>query len=219
MSELKLIIGNRNYSSWSLRAWLVMRLAGQDFTEEMIPLDLPDTRDRLRAASAAGRVPVLNNGGLVIWDTLSIIEYLAETYPDQGIWPTAPEDRALARSVSAEMHSSFFALRGEMPMNIRAVDRHLDLSEGAVNDIARVLEIWQTCLARDNKDGPFLFGNFCAADAMYAPVIARFQSYGVHMDATCQAYADVVWNTDDMIWWRAASAEESWTIPGEEVGI
>ena len=219
MSELKLIIGNRNYSSWSLRAWLVMRQSGLAFAEEMIPLDLPDTRDRLHAASAAGRVPVLNDNNLVIWDTLSIIEYLGETCPDRGIWPSEPEDRALARSVSAEMHSSFFALRGEMPMNIRAVDRHLDLSEGAVNDIARVQEIWQTCLARDNRDGPFLFGSFCAADAMYAPVVARFHSYGVHMDATCQAYADAVWNTENMIWWRAASAEESWTIPGEEAGI
>jgi glutathione S-transferase len=216
MSGLKLIIGNRNYSSWSLRPWLAMREAGLEFAEEMVPLDLPDTKDRLLEHSAAGRVPVLYHGDLLIWDTLAILEYLAETFPELVWWPEDVALRARARSISAEMHSSFPALRSEMPMNIRATGRKIAISDAAIADIQRVLDLWRSCL--DASSGPFLFGRFSCADAMFAPLVSRFCTYGIALDNATQAYCDAVWNTDGMTWWRAASAEESWTIPGEEVG-
>ena len=221
MPELKLSIGNRNYSSWSLRAWLAMRQAGLEFREEMVPLDLPDTRQRLLEYSDAGRVPVLFHGDLKVWDSLAIIEYLAETYPDQPWWPEDPAARAHARAVSAEMHSGFAALRSEIPMNIRATGRKVDLSEQAKSDVARVLALWQGCLdqkGRKKADGSFLFGPFCPADAMFAPLVSRFRTYGIELTDSLQAYADAVWTTEGMIWWRDASDQESWTIPGEEVG-
>ena len=219
MPELKLIIGNRNYSSWSLRAWLAMRQAGLEFREEMVPLDLPDTRQRLLEHSDAGRVPVLYHGDLKVWDTLAIIEYLAETFPDRHWWPENTTDRAMARSVSAEMHSGFAALRGEIPMNIRATNRKVDLSPAAKADIERVLALWQSCLDRNIAGGPFLFGEFCAADAMFAPLVSRFHTYGIDLNDRLQSWSDAVWTSEGMVWWRDASDQESWTIPGEEVGI
>ena len=218
MSDLKLIIGNRNYSSWSLRAWLVLRQAGLEFSEEMVPLDMPDTKERLLAHSAAGCVPVLYHGDLKVWDTMAIIEYLAETFPDKSWWPENKPDRARARSVSAEMHSSFFGLRSEMPMNIRATDREITPSDQALADIQRIKAIWRDCLEQKSADGDFLFGSFCPADAMFAPVIARFRTYGIKLDDRLQAYSDAIWNTEGMVWWREASKDESWTIPREEVG-
>ncbi|MBT3789753.1 MAG: glutathione S-transferase family protein [Alphaproteobacteria bacterium] len=219
MPELKLIIGNRNYSSWSLRAWLAMRQAGLEFREEMVPLDLPDTRQRLREHSDAGRVPVLYHGELKIWDTLAIVEYLAETFPDRHWWPENAADRAMARSVSAEMHSGFAALRSEIPMNIRATNRKVDLSPAAEVDIERILALWQSCLDRNIAGGPFLFGEFCAADAMFAPLVSRFHTYGIDLNDRLQSWSDAVWTSEGMVWWRDASDQESWTIPGEEVGI
>ena len=218
MPELKLIIGNRNYSSWSLRAWLAMRQAGLAFSEEMVPLDQPETRDRLWGYSAAGRVPVLYHGDLIVWDTLAIIEYLAETFPEHPQWPADTQARALARSVSAEMHAGFASLRCEIPMNIRADGRQVKLTDAAEADVARILELWQSCLDRRDADGPYLFGPFCAADAMFAPIVSRFRTYGIVLTPDLQDWSDAVWTTQGMSWWRAASEQESWTIPGEEVG-
>jgi glutathione S-transferase len=218
MSELKLIIGNRNYSSWSLRPWLAMREAGLNFAEEMIPLDLPNTKERQLGYSAAGKVPVLFHGDLRVWDSLAIIEYLAETFPDLSWWPEDHQARAVARAVSAEMHSGFAALRTELPMNIRASNRHVELTPVAKTDIARVQELWRDCLENRKTAGDFLFGNFSAADAMFAPLVSRFRTYGISLDSVVQAWSDAVWNTNGMVWWRDASDQESWTIPGEEVG-
>ena len=224
MAELLLVIGNRNYSSWSLRAWLALKSTGLDFDEEMVALDLDDTRARLQSYSPAGRVPVLfvHRGDpareLMVWDTMAIIEYIAEQYPSAHGWPGDISARAVARAVSAEMHSSFMGLRSEMPMNIRAEGRQIEPSEGCRKDIARILEIWADCRAQFGQDGPFLFGNLSAADAVFAPIVSRFKTYGVEMDQVTAAYADAVWNGEDMKWWRAASADESWTIPSEEVG-
>ncbi len=218
MSELTLVIGNRNYSSWSLRAWLAMREAGLEFREEVIPLDLPNTAERILSHSAAGRVPVLHDGDLVVWDTIAIIEYLAEHYPDRSWWPDDPAARAIARAVSAEMHSGFADLRNELPMNIRAEGRHIDVSPQCQADIERIKQIWIDCRGRFGKNGAYLFGEFSAADAMFAPVVSRFITYGVDMDGLVSAYAGAVWETEGMRWWRAASAEESFTIPEAEVG-
>jgi len=224
MTDLTLVIGNRNYSSWSLRAWLAMKNAGLDFAEEMVPLDLPNTRERLLAASPAGRVPVVvaDKGDaaneMVVWDTLAIIEYLAERHPGPHWWPADIRARATARAVCAEMHSGFMGLRAEMPMNVRAEGRRITPSADCDKDIARIIEIWTDCRARFGDGGAYLFGALSAADAMFAPVVARFLTYGIDMNDTTAAYADAVWNSEHMQWWRAASADESWTIPGEEVG-
>lgn len=218
MAQLVLVIGNRNYSSWSLRAWLALRQSGLEFDEEQVPLDLPNTAERLRGISGAARVPVLRDGDLVVWDSLAILEYLAERFPDRGWWPEDPNARAVARAVSAEMHSSFTALRGQAHMNVRAEGRRLDFSPETLRDIERILEIWRDCRARYEAGGDFLFGGFGIADAMYAPVVSRFRTYGVTLDGVEADYAEAVWQTPGMVWWRSASAEESWTIPGEEVG-
>jgi len=217
VSDLTLVIGNRNYSSWSLRAWLAMHEAGLDFKEEVIPLDLPNTAERITAHSPAGRVPVLHHGDLVVWDTIAIIEYLAEAYPGPRWWPDKPEVRAVARAVSAEMHAGFAALRNELPMNVRAVDRQVDISPECQADIVRIQQIWTDCRNRFGGYGDFLFGDFSAADAMFAPVVSRFFTYGIDMDGAGAAYADAVWQTAGMGWWRSASADEPFTIPEAEL--
>jgi len=149
---------------------------------------------------------------------MAIIEYLAEQFPGPHWWPEDVEARAVARAVSAEMHSSFTHLRSEMPMNIRAEGRRITPSEGCQNDIARILDIWADCRHRFGPSGPYLFGAKSAADAIYAPIVARFLTYGIEMKPVAADYAATVWESEHMIWWRAASADESWTIPGEEVG-
>ncbi len=172
MSTPVLVIGNKNYSSWSLRAWLALRNMGLEFTELRIPLRMPGYRDEIRKHNPAGRVPALQDGHHTIWDSLAICEYAAETYPPA--WPEDRDSRSLARSVSAEMHSSFAALREALPMNCRARGRRVAASEEVSRDIARVQEIWRSCRSRHSDDGPWLFGPFCIADAMYAPVASRF---------------------------------------------
>jgi len=227
MSDLLLVIGNRNYSSWSLRAWLAMKIAGLEFAEEIIPLDLENTKERLAKSSPAGRVPtlrVLGDGDgapdkLVVWESLAIIEYLAETYPQARWWPEDANVRAVARAVSAEMHSSFATMRAQIPMNVRATGRNVPLTETSQKNVARILKIWTDCRRQYGQGGDFLFGEICAADAMFAPIVVRFLVYGIEMDDVTSAYADAVWNSEHMKWWRAAAEEESWTIPDEEVGL
>ena len=175
-----LVIGNKNYSSWSLRSWLTLRKAGIDFQEELVWLDVENTRERLLSFSGSARVPVLVVDEWAIWDTLAICEWAAEQAPT--LWPTDPMIRARARSVTAEMHSSFDALRTAMPMNIRAEDRRLTITPGVEADIARILTIWRDCRARHEADGPWLFGAFSIADAFYAPVVSRFHSYSIPLD-------------------------------------
>jgi glutathione S-transferase len=224
MSELLLVIGNRNYSSWSLRAWLALKNAGLDFDEEMTPLDLDNTKARLLSHSPAGRVPVLcvNKGNaaqeLTIWDSMAIIEYLAEQRPGPNWWPGDVGARAAARAVCAEMHAGFDNLRREMPMNVRAAGHRIRPSDACQSEIARIGEIWRDCRHRFGQDGAFLFGGVSAADAMFAPIVSRFKTYGVSLDAVAADYAEAVWSSENMQWWRAASADEPWTIPREEVG-
>jgi len=211
MADTQLVIGNKNYSSWSLRAWLALAQTGLPFDEVVIPLDRPDTADAIHAYSPAGKVPVLQDGELTVWDSLAIGEYLVERAPDAGLWPADASARAFARSATAEMHSGFAALRREMPMDVRT--RAPKTPDAAVRaDIDRIVAIWDDCRARFGDGGPFLFGPFTLADAAYAPVASRFVTYEVALPATARAYVDAVMAHPPMRDWGAAAAAEPWVI-------
>ncbi len=212
---LKIVVGSKNYSSWSMRGWLAVELTGAPYEEVVIQLDQPDTAERIRAWSPAGRVPVLVDGDLTVWDSLAICEYLAERFPEAGLWPAGARARAVARSVSAEMHSGFQALRSAMPMNLR---RHQPLASPAADvlaDVARVRTIWRELLDQP-RDGEYLFGRFGIADVMYAPVVGRFRSYGVALDGPEAAYAEAVWRHPAVARWVKAAAGEQVRIPKYE---
>ena len=211
---MRLIIGNKNYSSWSLRAWLPLRHLGVPFEEERVALFEPGYKARILAHSPAGRVPVLIDGDVTVWDTIAIGEYLAEKLPGRGLWPQAAAERARARSVSAEMHAGFAALRTHMPMNIRSRYPGRGRSAEVDADIARICAIWQDCLERSG--GPFLFGGFGFADAMYAPVATRFLTYAVELDRVVSAYVDRIWNLPAMCEWRAQAAAETEVLAEDE---
>lgn len=187
----KLVIGSKNYSSWSMRPWVAMTAFGIPFEEVRIELGRPETSSLIARHSSAGRVPVLVSGETTVWDSLSICEYLAEQFPDKGLWPNEVTARAMARSICAEMHSGFTGLRSAMWMNIRASFPGKGRTPVAQADIARIAEIWEDCLARS---GPhhFLFGDFSIADAYFAPVVMRFRTYGVWLPPALQAYVDRV---------------------------
>ena len=212
MGDLTLLIGNKAYSSWSLRAWLALAVTEAPFREIVIPLDRPETRAQILAHSPSGRVPALQDGGLVVWESLAILEYLAERFPNAGLWPSDPAARALARAVSAEMHAGFSALRQHMWMDLK----HRRPGEGRTPeveaDITRITAIWRDCRSRFAADGPFLFGTFGNADAMYAPVVTRFQTYGVDLDPVCRAYGDAVLAHPAMQAWTAAALAEPWVL-------
>lgn len=208
MSRYRLVIGNKNYSSWSLRPWLYMRHHGLDFDEIRLPLDSDTFRNEIGRYSPSGRVPVLHDGELVIWDSLAILEYLAERHPQTQGWPQAREARAHARAIAAEMHSGFADLRSQLPMNCRRRSAPPALSVGTRRDIERVQAIWRESRRRHGDGGAFLFGAFSIADAMYAPVVTRFVSYGIDMDAAAQAYADAVLALPAMREWLAAAEAE-----------
>jgi len=190
---LKLVIGNKNYSSWSMRPWLALRANNIPFEEIFIPLytDQAD-KDRILSVSKSGKVPALIDGDVTVWDSLAIIEYLAERFPDAKLWPADRAARAHARAISAEMHSGFMALRNECGMNLHRPIRPVALSDDARANAARVQEIWADCHARYGKRGPFLFGAFSGADAMYAPVVHRFRTYAIPVRAEAQPYVDAM---------------------------
>lgn len=212
MSNLTLVIANKTYSSWSLRPWLAMRMADLPFAELVIPLDQPTTRAEILKVSPSGRVPTLHHGPLVIWESLAIIEYVAELAPAAQLWPADAAARALARAVSAEMHAGFAALRTQLPMNVRARKPLTALSPEVTEDVARITALWRDCRCRFGADGDFLFGTFTAADAMFAPVVTRFQSYGVEVDAVSRAYCDAIMALPAMQQWISAAMAEPWTI-------
>lgn len=203
-----LVIGNKNFSSWSLRPWLVLKMLDEPFNEQLIPLGQPDTKSRILAASPSGKVPVLFDGKVRVWDSLAICEYLAECFPAARLWPEESGERALARAVAAEMHSGFAALRQHLPMDIVARRNELDFPEEVGADIHRIVELWEELLHRHQDNGPFLFGHFTIADAMYAPVVTRFVSYGVELPPRAQAYADHILELPAMQqWYDDAEAE------------
>lgn len=212
-----LVIGNKNYSSWSLRPWLAMRHAGLAFDEVLIPLDHPDTKARILEYSPAGKVPVLVDGAATVWESLAILEHLAERYPEAGLWPGDPAARAHARAISAEMHAGFQALRSACPMNLRKRFAHRDRGADVARDVARIQEIWLGCRQRFGAGGPFLFGAFTAADAMYAPVVTRLHTYSVPVDAAVQDYMGAVMGLPAFNEWRRAGIAEPWTLDHDEV--
>jgi glutathione S-transferase len=209
-----LVIGNKSYSSWSLRPWLVLTQAGVPFEEEVVPLDQPETRSRILARSPSGRVPVLYDGDVVVWDSLAIAEYVAERHPDRQLWPADVAARAYCRAVSAEMHAGFAALREHLPMNLRRTGRPRadSIPPAVASDIARIKAIWRECRARFGRGGELLFGGFTIADAMYAPVVTRFGSYGVPLDGDERRYADAIEALPAMRAWREGAAAEEWVL-------
>lgn len=210
--DLHLIIANKAYSSWSMRPWIAMKAQGLDFRETVIGLDQPDTAARIKAFSPAGKVPVMQHGAVTIWDSLAIAEYLAEVFPGKNWWPADRAARAVARSISAEMHSGFTNLRTNMPMNVRRSLPGVGHSEAVDAEVARISAIWRDCRAKYGAGGPFLFGAFTNADAMYAPVVTRFKTYGVALDPVAQAYADAILAHPAMREWYISAAGEPWVI-------
>lgn len=205
MSRLTIVIGSKRLSSWSLRGWLALKLSGARFDEVVIPLDQPSTRQRILEHSPAGRVPILKDGAVSVWESLAICEYLAERFPEAGLWPEGAEARAHARVVTAEMHAGFAALRRDMAMDCPARRPGQGQTPGALADIARVSEIWRDCRRRFGSGGDFLFGRPGAADAMYAPVVSRFVTYDVPLDEVSAAYRDAVLALPAMREWLAAA--------------
>jgi glutathione S-transferase len=216
MSDYTLIIGNKNYSSWSLRPWLLMRHAKLAFREIRIPLYLPDSKAQIREYSPSGRVPCLLDGKLAVWDSLAICEYLAERHADLQLWPAAASSRAVARSVSAEMHSGFQHLRANMSMNIRSQFPGRGRTVEVAGEIERIQRMWADCRARFGESGPFLFGRFGIADAMYAPVVLRFRTYQVQLNPVCREYADAVLALPALQEWLAAAVAETEVIAAFE---
>lgn len=216
MPDLTLVIGNRNYSSWSLRPWMLLKQLGLEFREIQIRLDTPTTKDEIEKYGPSGRVPVLLDGKLCVWDSLAICEYVAEL-SGRG-WPRDPAARAVARSVCAEMHSGFVSLRTEWPMNARARNRRTITTPGLEADIDRVDEIWNDCRRRFGASGPWLFGDYSVADAMYAPVVLRFNTYSAPISETARWYMAAALEDGILQSWLAASKAEPWTIEADEVG-
>src|SRR5437588_8616604 len=206
---LKLVIGNKNYSSWSMRPWLALRANNIEFEEIFVPLYTgPEDKQRILDFTRSGKVPALVDGDVTVWDSLAIIEYLAERFPQAGLWPEDRARRAHARSISAEMHSGFAALRNECGMNLHRPVGAIALSVDARADIARVQQIWSECRERYGKMGPFLFGAFGGADAMFAPVVHRFRTYAIAVTPEGRGYMDAMMSLPAFQQWtRAALAE------------
>lgn len=214
--SLSLIIGNKNYSSWSLRPWLFLRYHNIGFSEIKIPLYREDSKPKLLNYSPAGKVPVLLDDGVRIWDSLAILEYLAERFPETRAWPEDIAERALARSLAAEMHSGFSHLRNHCGMNCRRVPNPIPLTEAVQADISRITQIWQQCRGQFSNSGPWLFGRFTIVDAVYAPVALRFYSYAINTDPVARAYQDTVRELPAVKDWISAGKIESEVITAFE---
>ncbi len=216
MSKPKLVIGNTNYSSWSLRPFMSLHMAG-------IPHDLQLIRfgdgfnQKIRRISKANRVPVLIHGELKIWDSLAILEYIAERWPTKNLWPKLVKARAHARSISAEMHAGFHGIRGACPMNIRRTPKAVAFSGQALADVQRVAEIWTDCRKLYAKDGPYLFGKFSNADAMYAPMASRFRTFEFKLPKSAANYVDTILGSPGFIAWESMARKEPWIVADDEV--
>lgn len=213
-----LIIGNKNYSSWSLRSWLLLREAGIEFEEHRIALDTDTTAAEIAAFNAGATVPVLQLGEVTVWDTMAIAETVAERWPDAKLWPADPDVRAHARSIAAEMHSGFAHLRECMPMNCRAMGRKVSLPDALTRDIDRIIAIWSDCQRRFSGDNGWLFGEFSIADAMFAPVVLRFRTYGINLPEAAEDFPRRLLQSDAMQEWLAAAESEIEVIENDEKG-
>jgi glutathione S-transferase len=211
MAEFSIYIGNKNYSSWSLRAWLMLKRVDMEFDEVVIPLYEPKSRPELLRHSPSGKVPALVHGRLTLWESLAIGEYLAELFPRAQLWPETREARAVARAVSHEMHAGFLPLRRHFPMNIRSVFDRAIIPE-IQGDIDRITALWHDCRRRFGRGGDFLFGHFTIADAMYAPVVSRFRTFKVPLDAEAEAYAAAITAWPAYQEWLAAARNEPMII-------
>lgn len=217
MSELELVIGSRNYSSWSLRPWLLMKHLGLEFTERQVELDTPEFEAAIAALSPTRRVPVLLHGAVRVWESLAICEYVSELADGRG-WPGDRALRATARAVASEMHSGFATLRSACPMNARASGRRVPMTPSLARDLRRIDAIWSGC-RRDHGDrGAFLFGEFSVADAMFAPVVLRVRSYGLPLSELAARYQETMLSDAHLLDWVEASVREARVIPHEEVG-
>lgn len=219
---MKLVIANKNYSSWSLRPWLLLTELGVPFEEVLVPFgqtfDDPVWKKAISAFTPAGKVPALIDGEIKVWESLAIIEYIADTRPDLPVWPREPAARAMARAVSAEMHAGFGALRAACPMNLAWVHGERDRGPKVAADIARICEIWREARERFGAGGPFLFGAFSGADAMFAPVTARFTGCSIPLDPVCRAYVEAVQGTKGYQSWRLGALAEPWIVAEDELG-
>jgi glutathione S-transferase len=213
---LTLLIGNKNYSSWSLRPWIAMKVAGIAFEERVISLDDPQFKRRVMEISPAGKVPALVDGEVHVWESLAILEYLAEKFPGAKLWPQKPGARAHARAIAAEMHAGFAALRRECPMNFWRPVKKRELSAEAAANVARIDAMWSDCRARFGGSGDFLFGTFGAADAMYAPVVSRFATYAADVGPASRGYMQAVAELAAWREWKAAAIKEPWVLPEDE---
>ena len=220
---MKLIIGNKNYSSWSLRGWLAAKQSGLGFEEIIVPLYgegwSEDKRRNDEIAPSSGKVPILWDGDAVVWDSLAIIDYLADKVGRERFWPKADDARAMARSMVAEMHSGYAALRRQCPMNVRRRFEGVDVGEEARADVVRILTLWAEARARFGKGGPFLFGTFCAADIFYAPVVSRFITYGIPVPGFAATYMEALWEHEWLQDWIKAAEAEDWVIEQWEVPV
>ncbi|PVE25377.1 glutathione S-transferase [Microvirga sp. KLBC 81] len=211
-----LVIANKCYSSWSLRPWLLMKQLGVPFDEITIPLDLPDTKEKVLRHSPAGKVPILIDGDVTVWESISIMEYVGDAF-GAPVWPEDRKARAMARSVAAEMHAGFFALRNACPMNLGKKYAQKDRGEAVARDVARFCEVVRQARERFGTGGPFLFGAFSAADAMYAPLVTRLDTYSFPLDAPTRVYADTILSLPAFEEWRAAALNETWIVDADEV--
>ncbi len=218
---MKLIIANKCYSSWSLRPWLLLKAFGIPFEEVLIPFgptfDDPAWKEKVRPYNPAGKVPALVDGDIQIWESLAIMEYVADAHPELPIWPRERAARAFARSIASEMHAGFSALRGACPMNLGKLYAPMDRGPKVAAEVARLTAIWNEARAAHGAGGPFLFGAFSAADAMYAPVATRLRSYSVSVDPVSEAYCDAIYAAPAFQAWREAALAEAWIVPEDEM--
>jgi len=217
---MKLAMGNKAYSSWSLRPWILMKALGIAFEEDLIPLDTPEFRPRVNAYHAGSTVPILVDRDITVWESIAIMDYLAERFPDKAVWPKDLKARTFARVISNEMHAGFRGLRGACPMNIRKRYAAMDRGELVAKDVARITHLWTTALTEFGKpsgQGPFLFSAFTAADAMFAPVVTRLHTYSIKVDPVIRAYMDAVLASSAFMAWHTDAMAEQWIVAHDEV--
>ena len=217
MAKATLVIGNKNYSSWSLRPFMAMAMADIDFDEKFIRFGEPRFSREVKKISKAGQVPVLLHNGLTIWDTMAIMEYLAETWPDRNLWPKTKAARSLARSACAELHAGFKNLRSACPMNLRRPQRPVPMNAEIFADVARLEALWRQCRKEHGKGGPFLFGKFSIADAMFTPIVTRLETFDIKVAEDTQHYMNAVLATPAFHEWKAAALKEKWIVAEDEV--